>query len=135
VDALVLDVKHARAMAAGAYRRGDAVWVARWNATHDDRLSDLAARARNGEELAEAWTHGSAADVLTERLKAAEADRDRLRDELAHVENELDEADGNRDHLARRVAKLEAALYNHGYGPRLCRCEWCAALAGDGGGA
>ncbi len=79
-------------------------------------------------------------------LREAEADRDRLALRVAELEQELAEAKQSIKTImkedgavvsrqAKLVAELDAALYNHGYGPRLCRCEWCAALAGDGGGA
>jgi hypothetical protein len=101
-------------------------------------LSDLEARARNGEELAEAWTHGSTADVLTERLKAAEADRDAALDREAGTQDALDD-------MRRRVTALEAALRE---ARQLCLDGKCSLArfvmrealdgivrAGDGGGA
>ena len=86
-----------------------------WNdatAAFNSRLSDLAARAREARAFEEAEADAN------ERAEAAEADRDRLREELAesrrHADGmarapygEFESMREARDRLARRVAELE----------------------------
>ena len=103
-----------------------------------ERLRALAAKEPLGVDISDysdEWCAGFLAgqvngiDTTADALEAASEQRDTLERERAGYLRDFLTARERSEMAEEEAARLREALFNHGYGAGLCRCDWCAGLS------